>query len=234
VQNILLVHPDLTEHPPLQVARALTAADFDVAPVLRDAPPETWRDAFGGRLPDMLVVDLSDSTDLLQVPGFREKMAGIWGEGFPMPPVLALITRRHLWQSELRYFTDDFLMPPYDPEETKARAGALLFHQRHIEPGGLIQLTGLRLSETSKKAVAQGGVELPLTPKEFELLRFLATHRGRSFTREQLLSLVWGPDYDGGARTVDIHVRRLRAKLPAETAAMLETRWGSGYCLSAA
>jgi hypothetical protein len=233
VQNILLVAPDKPEHPPLQVARALVAADYDIAPVVRDAPPDTWRDAFGGRLPDGLVVDLSDSAELFEIPKLREKMAGVWGNEFPMPPVLALVTRKHLWQSELRYFTDDFLMPPYDPEETKARIGALLFHQRHIEPGGIVQLAGLRLSESTGKVVALGGTEVALTPKEFELLRFLATHRGRSFTREQLLTLVWGPDYDGGTRTVDIHVRRLRAKLPPETADLLETRWGSGYCLKA-
>jgi two-component system, OmpR family, alkaline phosphatase synthesis response regulator PhoP len=177
------------------------------------------------------VVDLSDSTELFEIPKIRDKMGGIWGDEFPMPPVLALVTRKHLWQSELRYFTDDFLMPPYDPEETKARMGALLFHQRHIEPGGTVQLAGLRLSESTGKALGLGGTEVPLTPKEFELLRFLATHRGRSFTREQLLTLVWGPDYDGGTRTVDIHIRRLRAKLPTPAAELLETRWGSGYCL---
>jgi two-component system, OmpR family, alkaline phosphatase synthesis response regulator PhoP len=233
VQNILFVAPDLPDHPPLQVARALVAADYDIAPVTRDAPLETWCEAFTGRFPDLIVADLSDSAELLTLPRIRERMAEIWGEAFPMPPVLALITRKHLWQSELRYFTDDFLMPPYDPEETKARAGALLFHQRHIEPGGTIQVGGMRLSEGSGKAFARSGEELPLTPKEFELLRFLSTHRGRSFTREQLLTLVWGPQYDGGARTVDIHVRRLRAKLPPESATLLETRWGSGYCLKA-
>lgn len=231
MQNILLVAPSKTDHPPLQVARALVAADYDIAPVVRDAPADVWRTAFGERLPDGVVADLSDSAELFEILKMRETMSAIWGEDFPMPPVLALITRKHLWQSELRYLTDDFLMPPYDPEETKARMGALLFHQRHIEPGGTVQLAGLRLSESTGKVMALGGAEVPLTPKEYDLLRFLATHRGRSFTREQLLTLVWGPDYEGGVRTVDIHVRRLRAKLPKEAGDLIETRWGSGYCL---
>ena len=231
MQNVLIVAPDSPEHPPLQTARALVAADYDICPVVRDAPAAVWRDAFRGRLPDLLVADLSDGGDVLLIPQFAERMAEVWGEAFPMPPVFALVTRKHLAQGQLRYFTDDFLMPPYDPEETKTRVGALLFHQRHIEPGGTIQLSGLRLSESSGKAFGPGGAEIDLTPKEFDLLRFLATHRGRIFTREQLLTLVWGPGYDGGARTVDIHIRRLRAKLPEETAALLETRWGSGYGL---
>ena len=231
MQNVLLVAPDSPEHPPLQTARALVAADYDICPIIRDAPAEVWREAFRGRLPDLLVADLSDGDDVLLIPQFHERMTEVWGEGFPMPPVLALVTRKHLAQSQLRYFADDFLMPPHDPEETKARVGALLFHQRHIEPGGTIQLAGLRLSAATGKVFAVDGREIDLTPKEFDLLRFLATHRGRIFTREQLLTLVWGVGYDGGARTVDIHVRRLRAKLPRETAALVETRWGSGYGL---
>ena len=231
MQNVLLVAPDSPEHPPLQTARALVAADYDICPVLRDAPASAWQGAFRGRLPDLLVADLSDGGDVLLIPQFAQTMAEVWGEAFPMPPVLALVTRKHLAQGQLRYFADDFIMPPYDPEETKTRVGALLFHQRHIEPGGTIQLAGLRLSASTAKAFGPGGKELNLTPKEFDLLRFFATHRGRIFTREQLLTLVWGAEYEGGARTVDIHVRRLRAKLPEETAALLETRWGSGYGL---
>ena len=72
---------------------------------------------------------------------------------------------------------------------------------------------------------------MTLTAKEFSLLAFLAGHRGRVFTREALLARVWGARYDGGPRTVDIHVRRLRAKLGA--ALPLETLRGSGYKLRA-
>ena len=90
---------------------------------------------------------------------------------------------------------------------------------------------GIRLSLAAGRAYSLDGRALPLTPREYELLRFLAEHRGRSFTREQLLLWVWGSGYDGGERTVDIHIRRLRTKLPAETAERLETRRGTGYRL---
>jgi DNA-binding response OmpR family regulator len=75
-----------------------------------------------------------------------------------------------------------------------------------------IQASGITIDEASYSAKAHGKV-LDLTFKEFELLRFFATHPSRVFTREQLLSEVWGYDYFGGTRTVDVHVRRLRAKL---------------------
>jgi two-component system alkaline phosphatase synthesis response regulator PhoP len=70
---------------------------------------------------------------------------------------------------------------------------------------------------------------LPLTPREYELLQFLLTHRGRLFSRERLLDLVWGVDFEGGARTVDIHIRSLRAKLPPDAARLLTTQRGIGY-----
>ena len=75
------------------------------------------------------------------------------------------------------------------------------------------------------------GLLLPLTPREYELLRFLALHRGKFFARDRLLDLVWGVGFEGGERTVDIHIRRLRAKMPPLAAALLETRRGLGYGL---
>jgi DNA-binding response OmpR family regulator len=85
---------------------------------------------------------------------------------------------------------------------------------RHARDDGssLIRASGVVIDEASYSAKVHGRT-LDLTFKEFELLRFLATHPSRVFTREQLLSEVWGYDYFGGTRTVDVHVRRLRAKL---------------------
>jgi DNA-binding response OmpR family regulator len=70
---------------------------------------------------------------------------------------------------------------------------------------------------------------LPLTPREYDPLAFLVTHRGKFFGRDRLLDLVWGIHFEGGERTVDIHIRRLRAKLPPQTADRLQTRCGTGY-----
>ena len=72
---------------------------------------------------------------------------------------------------------------------------------------------------------------LPLTPREYDLLRFLSLYRGKFFARDRLLDMVWGVDFEGGERTVDIHVRRLRAKMPSQAAHLLETRRGIGYGL---
>ena len=82
-----------------------------------------------------------------------------------------------------------------------------------------IQASGVVIDEASYSAKVHGR-PLDLTFKEFELLRFLATHPSRVFTREQLLSEVWGYDYFGGTRTVDVHVRRLREKLPLLSSAL--------------
>jgi DNA-binding response OmpR family regulator len=81
--------------------------------------------------------------------------------------------------------------------------------------------------------VSVGGRRLDLTHQEFELLRFLAQHRGRVFTRDQLLQKVWGYQYTGGTRTVDIHVRRLRAKLGPMQSALIATVRHVGYKMRA-
>ena len=124
---------------------------------------------------------------------------------------------------------DDFLLPPYEPEEVKARVALLFFRKRSVEAGDMLYFAGIRLSLGAGKVTTADGKPLALTPREYDLLRFLLTHRGRRYPREQILAMVWGVDYDGGERTVDIHIRRLRAKLPTETAALLETRRGMGY-----
>jgi DNA-binding response OmpR family regulator len=77
--------------------------------------------------------------------------------------------------------------------------------------------------------VTVNGQPIELTYKEYELLKFLATHRGRVYSREVLLERVWGEEYFGGTRTVDVHIRRLRAKLPHPTTNMIETVRNVGY-----
>ena len=97
---------------------------------------------------------------------------------------------------------------------------------------GELQVGRLRFN-FSRYEVSMGGVKLELTPKEYELLKMLATNLGKVFTREQLLEKVWGYEYFGDTRTVDVHVRHLRAKMAADpaTADMLETVRGFGYRL---
>jgi DNA-binding response OmpR family regulator len=100
--------------------------------------------------------------------------------------------------------------------------------QADVEPE--IQHGELLINESSYTATVRGTV-LDLTYKEFELLKYLSQHPGRVFTRQQLLQEVWGYDYFGGTRTVDVHVRRLRAKLGAEHDALIGTVRNVGYRL---
>jgi len=107
---------------------------------------------------------------------------------------------------------DDVLLETAGPAEVDARIRLVIGRMAQEKSSSKIQASGVVIDEASYSAKVHGR-PLDLTFKEFELLRFLATHPSRVFTREQLLSEVWGYDYFGGTRTVDVHVRRLRAKL---------------------
>jgi DNA-binding response OmpR family regulator len=107
---------------------------------------------------------------------------------------------------------DDVVLSTAGPGEVDARIRLLTTKGTAAAGDSMISASGVTIDEVSYQAKANGRA-LDLTYKEFELLRFLAGHPQRVFTREQLLSEVWGYDYFGGTRTVDVHVRRLRAKL---------------------
>jgi DNA-binding response OmpR family regulator len=125
---------------------------------------------------------------------------------------------------------DDFILIPYVPAELYARIRALEWKKSEFLTEERLKIGGLVVDRAGHDVTVDGR-RVTLTAKEFALLAFFAGHRGRVFTREALLSRVWGARYDGGPRTVDIHVRRLRAKLGA--ALPLETLRGSGYKLRA-
>jgi DNA-binding response OmpR family regulator len=107
---------------------------------------------------------------------------------------------------------DDVVLSGAGPGEVDARIRLLTTRASKDSQDQMISASGVTIDEVSYQAKVNGRA-LDLTFKEFELLRFLAGHPQRVFTREQLLSEVWGYDYFGGTRTVDVHVRRLRAKL---------------------
>jgi DNA-binding response OmpR family regulator len=107
---------------------------------------------------------------------------------------------------------DDVMLVTAGPAEIDARLRLALARRDDAAEPARVQASGVTIDEQSYSAKLRGR-PLDLTYKEFQLLHFLATHPARVFTREQLLSEVWGYDYFGGTRTVDVHVRRLRAKL---------------------
>jgi DNA-binding response OmpR family regulator len=147
----------------------------------------------------------------------------------PFSPLLLVLSVQQLGALELREdLFDDFCATPCDPRELEARLSHLFWRTcRGLRPE-LVEYGPLLLNlETYQASVA--GRPLSLTFMEYELLKFLATHPGKVFTRETLLSRVWGYEYYGGARTVDVHIRRLRAKLGEEHANVISTVRSVGY-----
>jgi two-component system, OmpR family, alkaline phosphatase synthesis response regulator PhoP len=147
----------------------------------------------------------------------------------PLSPLLLVIRTEQVGDLLLRDdLFDDFCVLPARPEELVARLQHLFWRTGQSMRPDLIEYGALLLNlETYQAAVA--GRVLDLTYMEYELLRFLAGHPAKVFTRETLLSRVWGYEYYGGARTVDVHIRRLRAKLGEEHAHLIQTVRSVGY-----
>ena len=147
----------------------------------------------------------------------------------PVEPLLLLITGAQLEQLELREdLFDDFCLSPFHPRELEARLRHQLWRAGRGGQPEVVEYGDLMLNLETYQAGIDGR-PLDLTYMEYELLKFLAQHPGKVFTRETLLSRVWGYEYYGGARTVDVHVRRLRAKLGEEHAGLIQTVRSVGY-----
>jgi len=128
---------------------------------------------------------------------------------------------------------DDFLVIPFEPAELRVRVRRALKRTIGARSGHIIRAGGVVIDQ-EKFEVRVKGRPLVLTLKEYELLRFLVSHPDRTFPRRALLNRVWGYDYLGGTRTVDVHVRRLRAKLGSDLADTIRTVRGVGYRFSPA
>ena len=147
----------------------------------------------------------------------------------PLRPLLLVLRQEQVVDLSLREDQfDDFCVLPVRSDELTARLAHLFWRTgRGLRPE-LIEYGPLVLNLETYQAAVSVRV-LDLTFMEYELLRFLAARPGKVFTRETLLSRVWGYEYYGGARTVDVHVRRLRAKLGEENAHLIETVRSVGY-----
>lgn len=119
---------------------------------------------------------------------------------------------------------DDYVTKPFSPKELVARVGAVLRRARRERPPRSLLRFGLLTVDTDRHVVTCDGRDVRLTAKEFLLLRYLVEHRGRVLSRDVLLTDVWGYRYTGGTRTVDVHVRRLREKLPLLTSAIVTVK----------
>ena len=173
---------------------------------------------------DVILIDAR--RDLAGARSFTRVLAALGGN----TPVLAVLTEGGLIALSADWTIDDVILDTAGPAELDARLRLAV--DRHARLAGPtpehVQIGDLVIDDTTYTARISGRA-LDLTYKEFELLKFLAQHAGRVFTRSHLVQEVWGYDYFGGSRTVDVHVRRLRAKLGPEHEALIGTVRNVGY-----
>lgn len=174
--------------------------------------------------PDLVILDIMiPNVDGMDVLKWIRKTSNV--------PVIMLTARCDVFDKvlTLELGADDYIVKPFDPKELIARVKAILrrcsFGEEKRES---LDFDDLKIDIESFKII-YNGAEIKMPPKEFELVYFLASNKNKVFTREQLLCEVWGYDYPGDSRTVDVHIKRLREKLKGGQKWQIETVWGVGY-----
>jgi len=187
---------------------------------------ETALSLFRRSRPDLVVLDLMlPNIDGMEVCREIRKTAST--------PIIMLTAKGETLDKilGLEMGADDYLVKPFEPKELVARVKVVLRRTQlaPAEDEQVVTYPGLRISLVNYELTV-GGKTVAIPPKELELLHHLASHPNRVYTREQLLEEVWGFDYFGDSRTVDVHVKRLREKLEGfEDGWQLKTVWGVGY-----
>lgn len=204
-----------------EIARALEDASISWSEIATADPVTIFADGD----PDVLMLDMIGP--LARAAVVREVVKEARRDR--LVPVLALIPRSDLSYLDPSLALDDFTLLPVDTDEMITRLRLLQdrYHQGGHE-NDVIQIDDLRI-DLSRYEVWVGPRQVTLTFKEYELLKLLASEPRRVFTREILLNQVWGYDYFGGTRTVDVHVRRLRSKLEDPNHTFVETVRNVGY-----
>jgi DNA-binding response OmpR family regulator len=168
--------------------------------------------ALNTRPPDLLVLDLM----LPHIGGVDICRAARAAPATALVPIIMLTARAEEAEriAGLEIGADDYIAKPFSPNELVARVRALLRRSTRAHAVATSVKYGNISVDTERHTVEIAGQDVTLTAKEFLLLNYLLTHRGRVLSRDRLLTDVWGYKYTGGTRTVDVHVRRLREKLP--------------------
>ena len=181
-------------------------------------------DAEGARRPVLVVVAASAEeeapAELVERLRRHDELADV--------PLVAALDPEHLCVAHALAEAEELLVRPFDPAELEARVARARRSANGVEDGELVRAGSLELNVATYQ-VTIAGEPVSFTYTEYELLKFLMTHPNRVFSREALLSAVWGYDYYGGTRTVDVHVRRVRAKLGQEHASRITTVRSVGY-----
>lgn len=216
----LLVHP---AHPPADLVEVLESSGYPFKPVgsADDAERSEPEDGWAGAIVSA-VDDAETAYELCRFLRHRE-------HELPVQPLIVIVTGDEIADLEVRDdLFDEFVLDTQVRLELVPRLSHRFWRTGRGTHPDLIEYEELVLNLETYQAAVRGN-PLNLTYMEYELLRFLAMHPGKVFTREILLSRVWGYDYYGGARTVDVHVRRLRAKLGEEHAHLITTVRSVGY-----
>ncbi|NHM27219.1 response regulator transcription factor [Desulfofundulus sp. TPOSR] len=185
------------------------------------------RELFARRRPDLVILDVM----LPEIDGFE--LCRRWREVSDVP-ILILSAKGDIVDKSVGFNcgADDYLTKPFSPVELALRVKALLRRSRQgrTDRSDRVEAAGLQIDAFQRRVWVEGR-EVELTPKEFDLLWFLARHPGRVFTREQIFAHVWGDDVLSDLSTVTVFMRRLREKIEADPRKprYLKTIWGVGY-----
>ena len=214
MQRVLLVYQ--TEGASV-LARDLQALDLEVVMVPQADVEEALADSGLDALIVEAAVNLEETKRLVESP-LRPQRA----------PLVLLVRADQLQAVDPTWPADDFAILPLAANELRLRLRRAIYRKTGADSANVLRSEDLVLDLANYK-VFVADQPVSLTFKEFELLRFLMTNRGKVFTREALLNRVWGYEYFGGARTVDVHIRRLRAKIETGTTVFIETVRNVGY-----
>ena len=178
-------------------------------------------DESGARSPDAVVLDMSS----LEHSDARRRVEECHDRKLP---VLAAVPRDAITTYDPSLNPDDMLVSPVSEAELTARVELAMYRVSGPSGPTLLKVGDLSI-DPERYEVTVAGRRVALTYKEFQLLVLLASNPGRVYTREALLSQIWGYDYLGGTRTVDVHIRRLRSKVESPGRSFVETIWNVGY-----
>ena len=218
--RVLLISDDWAAKKPLK--SGLLESGFAVTPV---TTAEFFRESFAPpEKLDVVIVDLERSG------AEAGKICHAIKRERPLKeiPLILLMTEEQLGRIDFGWGVEDYLTLPVSAKRLAERLNFLVWKLHRVSPQNGFSQGGLVI-DFERYEVHDQGQPVDLTYKEFELLKFLVLHSGKPFTREALLDKVWGYDYYGGTRTVDVHVRRLRAKIETGGAAYIETVRNVGY-----
>jgi two-component system alkaline phosphatase synthesis response regulator PhoP len=217
--KILLISNDIEKG--RRIAGELAAQNIVSDPIVSD---ETMEEVIANKAPDLIILALenpADASHIIKLVRELERERPIF--------ILALIPTDAIHKGrDIAFMVDDFAIESCKAEEIVLRVKKALKETYTVDDKDMIRSDDLVI-DLSRREVALGGKIISLTFTEYELLVFLATNSGRVFTRDALLNKIWGYDYYGGDRTVDVHIRRLRGKIEWGKHSFIETVRGIGY-----